>query len=46
MGDSYIAYTNMTSTMSNKEISDALFGMIMESAGSPETVKELSDILE
>tara|TARA_R100000655_G_scaffold82935_2_gene122485 strand:+ start:3620 stop:5656 length:2037 start_codon:yes stop_codon:yes gene_type:complete len=46
MGDSYIAYTTMTSTMSNKEISDALFGMIMESAGSPENTKELAEMLE
>jgi hypothetical protein len=46
MGDSYIAYTTMTSTMSNKEISDSLFGMIMDNAGNPEQLKELTKMLE
>mgnify|MGYP003637234239 CR=1 FL=1 len=46
MGDTYIAYTTMTATMTNKEISDALLGMIVDNQNNPENFKELTNMFE
>ena len=46
MGESYMAYTTMTSTMSNKEVSNTLFNMIMDKAGNPEQKKALTKLME
>ena len=46
MGDSYMAYTTMTSTMTNKEVSQTLFDMIMDKAGNPEQKKALTVMME
>ena len=46
MGDTYIAYTTMTATMTNKEISDALVGMIIDNQNNPENFKELTNMFE
>ena len=46
MGDTYIAYTTMTATMTNKEISDALLGMIIDNQNNPENFKELTNMFE
>ena len=46
MADSYMAYTTMTSTMTNKEVSQSLFDMIMDKSGNPEQKKALAAMME
>lgn len=46
MGNTYIAYTTMTATMTNKEISDALFALIQQNAGNPQQIKAIQDLMQ
>ena len=46
MGNTYLAYTTMTSTMSSKEISESLHDMIMNKAGSPEQQERIKKMIE
>jgi len=46
MGGTYMAYTTMTSTMTNHEISQSLFDMIMDKAGNSEQKKKLIAMMD
>jgi hypothetical protein len=44
--ESYLAYATIAATMTNREISDALFGMIQDNLDNPSMHKGLSKIME
>ena len=46
MGESYLAYATIAATMTNREISDALFGMIQDNIDNPQMHKGLGKLME